>query len=472
MKLGHHFGRMSDRLSYIGSTANARVLSGAPLVPAGATIEADYAAGTADYVTPEGLQQAIAADQGAAIGWLTYLGGGSSSLAARTLIQMANADTPLISKDLPTALNLLITQMIANSTSINASTVAAGAQTNVGSPVGDTTIVLSLKRGDGYIYQTTFAETLHWACSLDAQRGAQAWKERFTVTGGSAAATTSYLWPAGSGTNTSLTAVDCDQNADGANLLQNSGFQTFTVANQPDNWALANSSVAGTDIFKETTNVYRSGTNGLKILGDGATLSTLRQPFNITPFAGVPVAGTSGGTAYILKPDTVLHANYFYKLSNASPATGVLRLALVDGANSVMADDLSVANSNSVTLSGVGDTNWHAVNFAIRTPKNVSVTTAGNYKLEFKLTTALENAKSVYIDCLSLTAPGQLYAGGPFASLHSGGTQPIFGDSWTIALTNTVGVVASYLERCFGLRSLNMVVPYSGAATVSDAVVT
>ncbi len=467
VKWGHHFGAMDDQLKFMGNTTNARILAGAPLVSRGTTFETDYAGGTADYVTIDGLQNAITQAQGAVQGWLAYLGAGSSGLAGRTLIQMANADTPLLSQTLSAALNVLIAQMVANGTSIQSSTVAAGAQTAVGSPTGDSTIVLSLKRGDGYIYQTIFAETLSWTCSQDTQTGAQKWQEQFVVSGKAAADPLSYLWPGGSGLNTTLNAVDCDQSNDGFNLLQNSGFETFTTANNPDNWILANSSVAGTDIFKESTNVYRSGGNGLKILGDGATLSTLRQPFNATPST---TAG-AGGTSYVLQPDTVYHVNYFYKLSNASPATGVLRLALVDGSNAVMNDDLSVANSNAVTLSGIANTTWHAVNFAIRTPKNVSVTTAGNYKLEFKLTTALENAKSVYIDCLSLTPASQLYSGGPLASIHSGGTPPIFNDSWTTAMTNTMGVYAAYLERCFNLQAQDLIVPYSGSPTISDSLV-
>jgi hypothetical protein len=230
--------------------------------------------------------------------------------------------------------------------------------------------------------------------------------------------------------------------------------------------------VAGTDIFKETVNVYRTGGSSLKILGDGATNSTLRQPFNVPPFAGVPVAGTSGGTSYVLKPDTVLHGNFFYKLSNASPAAGALRLALVDGSNNVMNDDQSVANSTTVTLSGIGDTNWHAVNFAFRTPKDVHITTTGNYKLEWKMTTPLTAAKSVYIDNLSMTVAPQLYAGGPFCSIHSGGTLPILNDSWTAAINNTFGKFMAYFERSFGMRAMGLQMTYSGSPTVADSLIT
>jgi len=478
-RLGHLFGGLDDTNAYRGNTAGARVTGNAVLLARQALIQSDYAAGTADYTDIAALGTQVTAQQNQQGGWVTYLMGGQNSVAAQTVITMANLDVPLANKTLAAALQVLIAQMTGVAT-VQQSVPAAGAPAGVGTPVGDTAIVLSLKNVYGAVLQYVLPETLTVLCTRDSQTGALVNRETFAVT--SPVAVTdplSYLWPGGSGLAGVFTAVDCDQSNDGRNLLINSGFETWSTANYPDNWVTA-VGTAGTQFLKSTSPVYRAtnsqGTAGacLQIVGDGSTLSELRQPFNMVPSTG---AG-AGGSSFTLQPNKVYHLAGWYKLSAPSPAAGVLRLALIDGANAVMNDDAATANSVAVTLSGVADANWHSLTGAFRTPKNAAtVTTAGNYKLQVKLTTALSNTFSVFLDCLSLTPAVGLYqqGGGPYLSLHSGGTPPLAAgtapDAWTVAITQTWGGFQKAFDRAFNMKQLGLQLPYAASPTISDALI-
>ena len=80
---------------------------------------------------------------------------------------------------------------------------------------------------------------------------------------------------------------------------------------------------------------------------------------------------------------------------------------------------------------------------------------------------------SVFIDRLALTPATQIYSGGPQAAVFSGNSKLIQGDSWTVAITNTYGVMAQYLERLFSLRAQNLYFPSAASSpTVADSLVT
>lgn len=465
VKLGHIFGRFGDAAAYVGNTANARVLSGATLVNAVATLEADYAAGTADYATIEGIQQALTSQQGNQNGWLTYLaspGSASGGLAQRTVISMVNADSPQLSKDLKTALQVLVQQMTGVA-SINASSVAVGAQTAVGTPNGNPVLVGSTKRGDGLVCQTIFPETLTFLVTKDSQGGATLNQESLSVVGAAALDPKSYLWPGGSGVSATMSLVDAQQNNAGGNLLQNSDFTSFSTANVPDNWTLV-VGAAGTDVFNGgSANAYSAtGGGSLQFTGTGsALLDAVTQQFATTPSSSVG----GGGTAAKLTPNTQYALNLWLKTS-ATPAAGVAEFALIDGGGNVVNDSQSVANSATKSLTAVS-TSFVNVNAVFRTPALLPSTV----KLRIRLSTAIDSGKSVYFARVALTPMGQLYAGGPSFAGFSANTKVLVGDSWTSAVTNTYGLFAQYLERAFGMRALGVQLPYAGSPTISDSLI-
>jgi hypothetical protein len=81
----------------------------------------------------------------------------------------------------------------------------------------------------------------------------------------------------------------------------------------------------------------------------------------------------------------------------------------------------------------------------------------------------------VWIGRLSMAEATQLYPPqGPFVSVHSGNIRLIAGttpDLWTVAMTNTFGVVQREMLRYFNLPGLGMILPSNVSPTISDSVV-
>lgn len=372
---------------------------------------------------------------------------------APTLIRMANDDVPLATKDSPTALRLLFSQMVAAAASVNANTVsvAVTAGTNGGvANTGDTIVNATVKGTDGKNRELVFAETLALAVSNDNQHGVTAGNEPWTLLGTVAETDPlSYNWPKGSAASETGTVVDSLDDATAGNLLTNGHFSNFT-SSIPDSWTIissvpANIAAAGAS--------YGFGTNALKFTGDGADLTSIGQ------------------TLTTLEPNTVYAWTLTYKNTVASPATGTLRVSLVDGSNTIITDDNSGSNSSTVALSGVANTSWHQLNGFFITPKSLPATV----KFRIDLSVALENAKIAYIANVALCETVEAYTGGPFVGAFRNTIDPLIGDSWNVAVSNDYGgLIQTGFERVFGMRVLGLQIPSnaSAAETVSDSLVT
>lgn len=459
-RIGPLFGIVQDVDALHGGTATSNVLSAANLLTRYSTAETNYAAGTALTSALDGLFAQVTTVQGAENGFYSQL----ASVIQSTIVGMVALDQAQPDNTLKTALNYLITQMTASGAHLAASTVAAGAQTAVGSPNGTGVVVASVIRGDGLTLQTPFPETLKFRCTQDSQSGgATLNQEAFQVTGAAALATPPgpYNWPGGSGVSANLSSTDPTASNSGNNKIVNGSFETATTTNYPDNW-VSLAGVIGTSTLQSATSLF--GSKSLEYVGDSSTLTSMAQPFNT---ASSTSAG-GGGTPATLTPQTVYQATLWYKLSSASPAAGVLAMELVDGTNTVINDSQATANTVNVSLAGVADTSWHSLSASFRLPALLPATV----KLRVRLSTALTTGTNVFIDGVALTAASQLYPGGPFASVFAGATKFLVNDAWTIAITNTYGVFQKFLERFFGLRALGLQFPYSGGGTnVSDSLV-
>ncbi len=459
-RLGHYFGGMADVNAIQGATATARVLSTASMIDRFATIAEDAALTTTEYPVVDGAQAQLTAWQSAQGGLQTYF----SRLSANMLIAQVNSDTPLPGQTVTYAMTELIRQMKANSISVQKPTVTAGSQTAQGSPTGTAIVVVTLKNGQGLQLDYVFPETLKFACSADAQQGqATAGQEPLLVTAPAPLANTlAYNWPLGSGTLVSLNAVSGASDNSGGNLLTNSDFETFTTTNVPDNWTIAVGAATTNVLAGGSPNAY-TGTNSLALLGDTpGTLTAVTQLFDTT----VSTQPGAGGTPGTLLPATVYHINLWIKCSS-TPAAGVLTFSLVDGSGSNVADDQSVANSFTKSLTSVS-TSWVNVNGSFRTPTVMPT----SIKLKIQLTTAITDTKLVYLDRIALAKATQLYAGGPFAVVFSGATNLIAGDTWTVAIANNYsGKFVAYFERTFGMRQLGLTLPSNVSPTVSESLI-
>lgn len=456
-RIGHYGGAVNDCLAYQGGTQTTNVLTAAGVVARYNQFVTDAANAPALSYVIDGFYASTTNQQSAQQGYLSQL----QKLAQNMLLATAQADGSLTQNTWQNAMAVLVAQMVANTSTVQASTPAAGAQTGVGSPVGTPTIVTSVKNQYGYTAQYLFPETMTFACTLDSNSGATLNQEQYGIAGQATySQQLNYQWPAGSGTSTAMNGVDSTLNNSGGNTLQNSCFQTFTTPNQPDNWTIVVGS-AGTSVLQDTTHAY-IGASDLEFVGDGSTLQAVTQQFNVTP---TPTVGV-GGTAYKVLENTQYAVNLWLKVS-ATPAAGVLTVSLVNGSGTTINDSASTANSFTISLPSVSTT---YLNFkgTFRTPASLP---ASGVFLKLALTTALSNTKNLYIGQVGMATMTQLYPGGLWARIFSSAVPPVKGDSWTVADTNTYGVFQELFERLFSMRSLGLQLPYSGSPSISDSLV-
>jgi hypothetical protein len=461
-RFGAIAGGLADDLALQGAAATARVLSGASWATRGTTLETYAALSPAVSRQLDNHWTAIANWRNGEYGLFSSL----AAIAQAIFTEQVHLDSPLSSYDLTSALTELIRQMTANATTINSSTVSLGSQTDgTPTPTGNPVIIGSLKNRYGLTFQTPFAETLRFQITGDSYATtATARQEPLSIKGKTAAPSFyDYTWPSGSGASGTLALVDAQLDNSGGNCLYGSDFETFTTANTPDDFNIA-VGVAGTDIFAASTAGAYTGSNGLKFVGDGVTLPAVTQEFN----KAHSTTANGGGTPYQLKPLTPYALNCWLK-GGDSLAAGVFELALVDGSGTVIADANSVNNLTTLTLSGnVTAAGWTNFNTVFRTPATI----AANAKLRVRTSTALASGKILYLDDLAMAEMTQLYKGGPYFAAFAGSTKVVTGDKWTLAVSSTMGTMAAWLERLFGLNARELIVPNtSSSPTIGDALV-
>jgi hypothetical protein len=474
-----------------GGTTTSNIASAAQLAPTRLnSISVDLAAGTADYQITGLVQQAIAAQQSAP----SNFGGGLQATVQQLLINMANLDTPLPALTVGAALNLLIDEMVAAAAFINQGTLpAVGAQTNATwvTPVGNPTFVWSAKDAAGRGLQYTFPETVTALITQDAQSGATAGQEPYTLTGQNANGNPfAFDWLGaayGSGAQQTGNLIDPSISNTGSaagNLTVNGTFGTFTTTDQADNWNYV-VGVATTNFANSTaTTTYYTAATGigsLKLISDGTNKNDVRQKFNTASATGVGL----GGTPYLPVAAGVNNTQYMlfvaYKMSNASPTNGTLTVDICDSAGTTVVDDQATANSLAINLTTVADTNWHIATATFRLPQNLGTNVP--YLLRFRFTgTILDSGKSVYLGAVGLAIATQLYAGGPFFVGFRGSINPnasgTYADAWTFGITNTPGKLQRAMWRWInpvaaGPQTPGFIVPAitSGSATIADTLV-
>lgn len=364
------------------------------------------------------------------------LNGPISSLAAlmqTTLIRMANDDATLVAQDLTTALKELNRQMTASSDSIdaNATSISIAA---VSSPAntGNATVIGSVKNPKGVAREYLYAEVMEVTVTGDSGTGSTAGSEPYSIKGEVKEANSlNWNWPDGSGASASGNIIDPSVNA-GANFLYNSDFEDWagvpeSHASVPDRWYKAVGTI-GTHITKNTSSTYlystRTGSAGsLALVGDGSTLTSVYQKFG----------DSTNGTSKTLKPNTVYGVNVYVKRSAAM--TGVLAISLVDSSMAVINDDAGTANTISKDVSTLG-ASFEAISGFIITPKVLPV---AGYRLAIRFTTALENAKTLYLDDLAMCEAKEAYTRGPWIAAFRGSTEVAKGDGWNATVSNDYG---------------------------------
>jgi hypothetical protein len=460
-RLGRIFGGLADLRSIQGGTVTTAVASGASWATRGTNIEADAAESPAVSDQIDGHWTAIASWRSAQSSLFTSM----RSLAEKVVIRQVDLDASLATKDITTALKELIRQMKSSGDDIADSTVSAGAQTAVGSPTGTAKAVVSIYNRDGYVLQTPFAETLRFTTASDAQTGgATARNESMTVRGKAAVTdVAAYDWPSGSGCNVTVNLIDAQADNSRGNLLYNGDFETFLSTHTPQDWVMS-VGVAGTDYTAAGSSDALTGSNAMKFIGDGSTLTVMRQTFDT---AHSTTLG-AGGTPAELEPNQQYAVGMWLK-RNTALAAGVLRVRLTDGDNTVTSDVAGTANSFTIDLTALTGS-YVFYSGVFRTP---AVTPTSGYKLELAQTTAHDTGEFYYLDDIAFAKMTPLYNGGPSVAVFAGATNTVKDDQWTVAISCTMGGFASWLERVFSLRDKGLQFPYdsAGGETVADSLI-
>lgn len=396
-------------------------------------------------------------------------GGVCQQIANAIVNRMVFRDNPQYGQTLQggniiTSMQEVIRQMRIAGATVQSITVTATPGAFVG--VGDGVINASVIRDyDGVTQENAFTENLLFTCIGDSYNGGRvsAGNETFLVTGAGAQGNMfAFNWPLGSNASIQLSAINAGEDNSQGNLLTNSGFDAFT-ANVPDNWDLV-TGTGGTNVFEETTIVYTSPpTKSLMITGDGpGTLVCLKQQFD-----------TSTGTQGELTPQTQYSFNIFVRRDGVAPGAGVLTVDLVDENDTVIQDAAGVNNSFDIDLTLLS-TVFTSYTGVFRTP----VIMPNEQYLRIRLTTALTNGRSVYLDFASLGEMLQVYTSGPFVAVHAGSIPFLRTDYGNCQITNGRGPGGTYstwqtlMARLFPIMmSYGILLPSSSTPTISDSLI-
>ena len=232
----------------------------------------------------------------------------------------------------------------------------------------------------------------------------------------------------------------------GGNVAQFTATETFTVG-----------TITPATTTAGTSQVY-SGGKALWLLSDGATLTTINQQ----------LTGLTAATAYGVS---------LWALCDVVPGAGVITIDLVDGiGGTVINDDQAVANSITFNASALSTTTWKHLT-ALSSGECVFRTPTIMPDLVFirvRISTAVTNTRSVFIDRMSLAPLSMLYPGGPLVAAFSGATEHRNKDTFAIAVTNDrAGALQEWCNRNWGLANLGLLLPSNTAAaeTIPDSVI-
>tara|TARA_R110000824_G_scaffold367453_1_gene556593 strand:+ start:2908 stop:4341 length:1434 start_codon:yes stop_codon:yes gene_type:complete len=424
----------------------------------GATSNTDLKMADAIIKSPDDLQNAIGMP----------LFGRLKQTAVATVVEMMQADleaeTPasgLPSKTVPEALYELRNQMIANSKSVDGTTITVASTAAGGSNTGTGTVVVSAepdnyKNSTHAFYPTARTETIRFSCYEDARSKRRAkGSELFEVRGAERFGSSDHRWPGGSGFVGRFACSSDSQNDGrraGRNILRNSSFEGF-VSNTPTAWEIKVGG-AGSTIYKDTS-VYARGAAGLKMVGDGTNAIRIHQQLgNID--VGSPVG---------VKPDALYCISFLARKSGTGSSAGSLTVGLSNSSGTFVGGcSIGVAHGSlSASAFGIFTTTFRAP-LDLIDPVYFTVTQG----------TAFTSGTNVHVDGLIMAEMLPTAKGGVHFLIVPGATDFVRGDEFTVDITNNgEGAMHAYMDRFFNLYQSGIFMPGNvvGGETVADSLI-
>lgn len=394
----------------------------------------------------------------------------AKQIAATTVNRMVFRDNPQINQTLTqyntlTSLKEVIRQCKVNNVSIlamvlsNTPTLFTAINTNIGNGA----VNASTKRPfDGLVLENAYGETLTFKCTSDSYTGNQSsGNEQFTVTGnGQETDFFAFDWPLGSNSSTVISAIDGSKNNANGNGLTNSNWATW-ASGVPSFWTIN----ANNGTINQENGIIFDGPFALKILGDGATLTSLQQQF------GSSANGTSGQ----LSPLTQYSVNVWMRRDGVSASNGTLFFELIDQNGNIINDANGVPNQFSVNLTTL-TTVYTPQQGVFRTP---TILPTQQFLRIRQGGTPLTSGRAVYLARLSMGFMTQLYTSGPFVAAHSGSTPFVFNDYTSLAIVNsrgaggTLSTFQTLMAQLFSdqIYANELLFPSSATPVVADSLI-
>lgn len=281
--------------------------------------------------------------------------------------------------------------------------------------------------------QSLMTETIKAECSVPgtvANYGAATF--RFSGTLG--LNRTDTFWPGGSGASIDIAAtspnITATGNAPGVSILANGDFETWS-GDTPVGWT-AVVGTAGTHFRKGTT--YARGAYALELVGNGSTLTRLRQ--QIAYASGAPTS---------VQPETTYAIVFSARVSAAT--TGTVAVALRDSAGATVGTAITMNLATLTTSYAVKSVSFSVARGALPT----------TLFLDIYSTTAIASSGVLMVDEMVFAPMTQLYRGGPSALVYPGSTDWSAQDKMQIAVVSDFsaeGVFIKAFERWF-MNELN-----------------
>jgi hypothetical protein len=381
------------------------------------------------------------------------------TLAAYALARLQDRDTVLdeigaTSSDAAEILAKLIDQMVADSETVAESTVTLGSVTAGGGNTGNGT-VLTTKVLDGYsspgsregVVYPAHAAYNGWdteLCVPDETMVLQCVEDSYQVDG-----VVSFSWQGkmpdvngqygigeeGSGSVGTVNEVHVATDA----LLSNADFETFTVADTPDDWTIE-SGTAGTHIKENSTaaNVAH-GDKSLQFVGDGS-----QSEIKISQDVSSDVVDTN--RRYVVTVQIK---------ADASIAAGTLTIQFEGtGYTPGSGEKIEIAP-------GSLPTSFEIKHFFVTMPQSIP----DDFKLAVKWAGTPTSGKNLYVDDIGI-APVS-YGGGAGVAVVRGTTAFVRTDKFTFTVSNSEGVFQRAFRQFFGVQ-----LPSAGSPTIADSLAT
>lgn len=339
-------------------------------------------------------------------------------------------------RSIPTILPLLYADMLApgggaDPATVLKNTVAAGTATAGGSNTGNGTVVTSITSINGVTNENIIADSIKVVCIADKNiNGGTTGADRFSINGSGSISKYSYLTkkaPLGG-------AVTM---AESATILTNGSFETFTVTNTPDDWTIDNGTVT-TNILKESTNVFISGTNALFLKSD-ASAATIKLHQDIAPLLG---------RKYAIQVQ-------LRKTGSLGSSASRLQIS-VKGTGFTTVDVFALADADGLTTSYVAYS--VAVDFPTIVPSDLKVEVA------WTIANGVTSGQGIYVD--QITMAPMIEFNHVWYAVFRGSTDFLVNDYFTLANANNY---AGKFQTMFG-RFYDFVLPsVASAQTVDEA---